>query len=121
MLTIFGFTTQLKKPSNGKADESQASTSAEDPQNGEEAKDVVPEDIFDFYEKLDREEEDEEEEGAMKTVSFEVKQENVEDVQKRCAACMSVVHCMGTSNCTSSWSKKSFSCYQQCAVILLKS
>jgi hypothetical protein len=32
---------------------------------------------------MDREEEDEDEEGSMKTVSFEIKQENVEDVQKR--------------------------------------
>lgn len=84
--SLTGFITQLKKPANGKADESQAGTSTEEPQNGEESKEEVPQDIFDLYEKLDRDEEDEEEEGAMKTVSFEVKQENVEDVQKRCVA-----------------------------------
>lgn len=76
---------QFNKPANGKGGESQPGTSAgiENAANGEEGKEV-PEDIFKFYEKMDREEEDEEEEGAMKTVSFEVNQENVEDVQKRC-------------------------------------
>ncbi|KAK7498462.1 hypothetical protein BaRGS_00010416 [Batillaria attramentaria] len=75
---------QLKKAANGKEGESQPGTSAEDAQNGEEKKEEVPEDIFNYYEKMDREEEDEEEEGALKTVSFEINQENVEDVQKRC-------------------------------------
>ena len=89
--SLTGFITQLKKPANGKADESQAGTSTEEPQNGEESKEEVPQDIFDLYEKLDRDDEDEEDEGAMKTVSFEVKQENVEDVQKRCVAFMIVL------------------------------
>ncbi|XP_076439596.1 general transcription and DNA repair factor IIH helicase/translocase subunit XPB-like [Babylonia areolata] len=74
---------QLKKPANEKTKD-QPGTSSEDPQNGEEAKEEVPEDIFNYYEKMDKEEEDEEEEGGMKTVSFEVKQESVELVQKRC-------------------------------------
>ncbi|KAK7110555.1 general transcription and DNA repair factor IIH helicase/translocase subunit XPB-like [Littorina saxatilis] len=75
---------QFKKPASSKPGEGQPGTSADDPQNGEETKEEVPEDIFNFYEKMDREDEDEEEEGGMKTVSFEVKQEGVEDVQKRC-------------------------------------
>ncbi|XP_050409354.1 general transcription and DNA repair factor IIH helicase subunit XPB [Patella vulgata] len=43
----------------------------------------VPDDITAFYDKIDNEEEDEDE-AQLKTVSFEVKQENIEDIQKRC-------------------------------------
>ena len=74
---------QLNKPASDKPGESRPGISAEDPQNGEEVKEEVPEDIFNFYEKMDREEEEEEEEGILKTVSFEVKQECVELVQRR--------------------------------------
>nr|AAA74931.1 helicase [Drosophila melanogaster] len=42
-----------------------------------------PEDITDFYEKIDKEEEDEDE-ANLKTVSFEVAQEKIEVIQKRC-------------------------------------
>ncbi|ESO86104.1 hypothetical protein LOTGIDRAFT_207144 [Lottia gigantea] len=48
-------------------------------ENGE----PVPDDIHDFYTKIDNEEEDEDE-AQLKTVSFEVKQENIETIQKRC-------------------------------------
>ncbi|XP_077129362.1 general transcription and DNA repair factor IIH helicase/translocase subunit XPB [Ranitomeya variabilis] len=41
----------------------------------------VPADLFEFYEQMDKEEEEEEE---TQTVSFEVKQELIEDLQKRC-------------------------------------
>ncbi|XP_072324778.1 general transcription and DNA repair factor IIH helicase/translocase subunit XPB isoform X3 [Scyliorhinus torazame] len=41
----------------------------------------VPADLFDFYEQMDKEEEEEEE---LQTVSFEVKQEMIEELQKRC-------------------------------------
>ncbi|XP_064419969.1 general transcription and DNA repair factor IIH helicase subunit XPB [Latimeria chalumnae] len=41
----------------------------------------VPADIFDFYEQMDKDEEEEEE---TQTVSFEVKQEMIEELQKRC-------------------------------------
>lgn len=44
---------------------------------------AVPEDITDFYEKIDKEEEDEDE-ANLKTVSFEVAQEKIELIQKRC-------------------------------------
>lgn len=44
---------------------------------------AVPEDITDFYEKIDKEEEDEDE-ANLKTVSFEVAQEKIEVIQKRC-------------------------------------
>ncbi|KAK0134048.1 General transcription and DNA repair factor IIH helicase subunit XPB [Merluccius polli] len=41
----------------------------------------VPEDIFSYYEQMDKEEEEEEE---TQTVSFEIRQEMIEEVQKRC-------------------------------------
>lgn len=49
--------------------------------NLEEA--AVPEDITNFYEKIDKEDEDEEEQ-QLQTVSFEVNQEKIEVIQKRC-------------------------------------
>ncbi|XP_011309067.1 DNA excision repair protein haywire [Fopius arisanus] len=45
---------------------------------------VVPEDITTFYDKIDKEDEDEEEEQRLKIVSFEVNQEKIEVIQKRC-------------------------------------
>lgn len=45
---------------------------------------AIPEDITTFYEKIDKEDEDEEEEQELKTVSFEVNQEKIEVIQKRC-------------------------------------
>ncbi|XP_058804091.1 general transcription and DNA repair factor IIH helicase subunit XPB isoform X2 [Phymastichus coffea] len=44
---------------------------------------IVPEDITNFYDKIDKEDEDEEEQH-LKTVSFEVNQEKIEIIQKRC-------------------------------------
>ncbi|XP_049629063.1 general transcription and DNA repair factor IIH helicase subunit XPB [Suncus etruscus] len=41
----------------------------------------IPKDLFDFYEQMDKDEEEEEE---TQTVSFEVKQEMIEELQKRC-------------------------------------
>ena len=40
----------------------------------------VPKDIFDFYEKMDRDEDDETE---LQTVSFEINQNSLEKLQKR--------------------------------------
>ncbi|XP_046389891.1 general transcription and DNA repair factor IIH helicase subunit XPB [Ischnura elegans] len=51
--------------------------------NGKE-ENVVPEDISTFYEKIDKADEDDEEEATLKTVSFEVNQEKIEVIQKRC-------------------------------------
>uniref|UniRef100_A0A2Z5TU28 General transcription and DNA repair factor IIH helicase/translocase subunit XPB n=1 Tax=Reticulitermes speratus TaxID=60591 RepID=A0A2Z5TU28_9NEOP len=45
---------------------------------------TVPEDITNFYDKMDKEDEDDEEEAVLKTVSFEVNQEKIEILQKRC-------------------------------------
>jgi hypothetical protein len=38
------------------------------------AEDTVPEDITNFYDRIDKEDEDDEEEAVLKTVSFEVNQ-----------------------------------------------
>ncbi|XP_023725094.2 general transcription and DNA repair factor IIH helicase subunit XPB, partial [Cryptotermes secundus] len=48
------------------------------------AEDTVPEDITHFYDKMDKEDEDDDEEAVLKTVSFEVNQEKIEVLQKRC-------------------------------------
>lgn len=45
-------------------------------------KTVVPDDITSFYDKIDNE--DDEEDATLKTVSFEVNQEKIEVLQKRC-------------------------------------
>uniref|UniRef100_A0A8C8SHI1 General transcription and DNA repair factor IIH helicase/translocase subunit XPB n=1 Tax=Pelusios castaneus TaxID=367368 RepID=A0A8C8SHI1_9SAUR len=46
-----------------------------------QSKSDVPADLFEFYEQMDKDEEEEEE---TQTVSFEVKQEMIEELQKRC-------------------------------------
>ncbi|XP_062852962.1 general transcription and DNA repair factor IIH helicase subunit XPB [Trichomycterus rosablanca] len=48
---------------------------------GEPSASQVPEDIFSYYEQMDKEEEEEEE---TQTVSFEIRQEMIEELQKRC-------------------------------------
>ncbi|KAG8320623.1 TFIIH basal transcription factor complex helicase XPB subunit [Homalodisca vitripennis] len=54
------------------------------PPTDDEIKEVVPEDITDFYDKMDKADEDDDEEANLKTVSFEVNQEKIEVIQKRC-------------------------------------
>ncbi|XP_014256066.1 general transcription and DNA repair factor IIH helicase subunit XPB [Cimex lectularius] len=44
----------------------------------------VPDDISDFYSKMDKADEEDEEEQQTSTVSFEVNQEKIEVIQKRC-------------------------------------
>ncbi|CAG2058244.1 unnamed protein product [Timema podura] len=83
-----GFITQLQDKKSipqfgtkpGPASENPEAPVGEQPNN--EA--TVPEDITNFYEKIDKEDEDDEEEAALKTVSFEVNQEKIEVIQKRC-------------------------------------
>ncbi|KAJ8924835.1 hypothetical protein NQ315_000989 [Exocentrus adspersus] len=53
-----------------------------DQTNNSDGTTSVPDDITNFYEKMDNEEEDEE--TALETVSFEVNQEKIEVIQKRC-------------------------------------
>ncbi|EDW70194.1 general transcription and DNA repair factor IIH helicase/translocase subunit XPB [Drosophila virilis] len=71
------------KPGEDSASTSAAATAAAAPAEGAAATVTVPEDITDFYEKIDKEEEDEDE-ANLKTVSFEVSQEKIELIQKRC-------------------------------------
>ncbi|XP_029601418.1 general transcription and DNA repair factor IIH helicase/translocase subunit XPB [Salmo trutta] len=58
-----------------------ASTSAAAPEGQTPGAAQVPEDIFSYYEQMDKEEEEEEE---TQTVSFEIRQEMIEELQKRC-------------------------------------
>ncbi|XP_069472895.1 general transcription and DNA repair factor IIH helicase/translocase subunit XPB [Ambystoma mexicanum] len=46
-----------------------------------QGKQDVPADLFEFYEQMDKDEEEDEE---TQTVSFEIKQEHIEELQKRC-------------------------------------
>ncbi|XP_046442176.1 general transcription and DNA repair factor IIH helicase subunit XPB-like [Daphnia pulex] len=55
-------------------------TSGEEP--GEEGK-QVPDDISNFYDKMDKDEDDEDD-SSLQTVAFEVNQEKIEVIQKRC-------------------------------------
>lgn len=68
------------KTSNGIPSVSQPGPSGEEPGKDPDGADV-PSDIFDYYDKMDNEEEERED---VQTVSFEVKQERIEDIQKRC-------------------------------------
>ena len=59
----------------------QPGPSGDDPStSADPAQPEVPSDIFDFYDKLDNDDEDGED---LKTVSFEVNQDCIEDIQKR--------------------------------------
>ncbi|XP_002732918.2 general transcription and DNA repair factor IIH helicase/translocase subunit XPB-like [Saccoglossus kowalevskii] len=68
---------QLNQPSTSST-ETDLPANAE-PQNGNQTN--IPKDIFDFYDKIDEEEEEKED---LQTVSFEVKQDLIETIQKRC-------------------------------------
>ncbi|KAF5306668.1 hypothetical protein FQR65_LT07223 [Abscondita terminalis] len=72
------FITQVQDKSNIPSFGNKSSTSGEQTEATE-----VPDDITNFYDKIDNEEEDEDE-AALKTVSFEVNQEKIEVLQKRC-------------------------------------
>ncbi|KAM9775443.1 general transcription and DNA repair factor IIH helicase subunit XPB [Syngnathus typhle] len=61
-------------------DKEGASTSQQ-PGDGQTSDQQVPEDIFSYYEQMDKEEEEEEE---TQTVSFEIQQDMIEALQKRC-------------------------------------
>ncbi|KAK4876595.1 hypothetical protein RN001_009101 [Aquatica leii] len=72
------FITQVQDKPNVPAFVSKSSTSGEQPEVTE-----VPDDITNFYDKMDNEEDDEDD-ASLKTVSFEVNQEKIEVLQKRC-------------------------------------
>ncbi|KAL7733975.1 hypothetical protein ACLKA6_011672 [Drosophila palustris] len=81
-ITQFG--TKLPAAPDNPADNgASTSAAAAAPADGTPGDAVIPEDITDFYEKIDKEEEDEDE-ANLKTVSFEVSQEKIEVIQKRC-------------------------------------
>lgn len=64
---------------------SQPQTSTAEPVTEfEDAATTVPEDITDYYDKMDKADEDDDDEASLKTVSFEVNQEKIEVIQKRC-------------------------------------
>ncbi|XP_015793169.1 general transcription and DNA repair factor IIH helicase subunit XPB [Tetranychus urticae] len=57
------------------------------PENGETSQNpqsAVPDDIYNFIEKMEVDEEDDDDNETLQTVSFEVKQEEIENLQKRC-------------------------------------
>lgn len=70
----FRFLWQLSKPGPS------TTTEGEPKQEGEATGEEVPDDIYAYYDKMDKEEDEEED---TKTVSFEVKQEKIEVIQKR--------------------------------------
>ena len=67
------------KPTTSKAADNKTDPKADGKE--EEKTDEVPEDIYNYYEKMEREDEDAED---VKTVSFEVNQSEIENLQKRC-------------------------------------
>ncbi|KAK3908199.1 General transcription and DNA repair factor IIH helicase subunit XPB [Frankliniella fusca] len=71
------------KATAGPSSEQQSSTGPDASQGQDKEGEPVPEDITTFYDKIDKEEEDEDE-AVLKTVSFEVNQEKIEVLQKRC-------------------------------------
>ncbi|KAH9524690.1 TFIIH basal transcription factor complex helicase XPB subunit [Bulinus truncatus] len=74
---------QLNRPPLKPGDANSLGASSSTNGNFEETKEDVPEDIFELYDKMDKEDDDEDE-GLLKTVSFEVNPEEIETLQKRC-------------------------------------
>ncbi|KAI4876030.1 hypothetical protein NFI96_018157, partial [Prochilodus magdalenae] len=69
------------KPAISKSQQDSGGASTSQPAEGQKSGEQVPEDIFSYYEQMDKEEEEEEE---TQTVSFEIRQEMIEELQKRC-------------------------------------
>ncbi|XP_077978060.1 general transcription and DNA repair factor IIH helicase/translocase subunit XPB-like [Glandiceps talaboti] len=72
---------QFNKPGTSNSNSNDSTTDDNQQQNGSGDQTTVPKDIFDFYEKIDEEEEENED---LDTVSFEVNQEHIETIQRRC-------------------------------------
>ncbi|XP_056269564.1 general transcription and DNA repair factor IIH helicase subunit XPB isoform X2 [Pseudoliparis swirei] len=62
-------------------EEKGSTSTSQQPGDGQTLTQPVPDDIFSYYEQMDKEEEEEEE---TQTVSFEIRQEMIEELQKRC-------------------------------------
>ncbi|KAJ8338511.1 hypothetical protein SKAU_G00374770 [Synaphobranchus kaupii] len=69
------------KPAISKTVQDNGGPSTSQGADGQGSGTEVPEDIFSYYEQMDKEEEEEEE---TQTVSFEIRQEMIEELQKRC-------------------------------------
>ncbi|XP_035264301.1 general transcription and DNA repair factor IIH helicase subunit XPB [Anguilla anguilla] len=69
------------KPAISKSVQDNGGPSTSQGADGQRSGTEVPEDIFSYYEQMDKEEEEEEE---TQTVSFEIRQEMIEELQKRC-------------------------------------
>ncbi|XP_063224122.1 general transcription and DNA repair factor IIH helicase subunit XPB [Bacillus rossius redtenbacheri] len=83
-VTADGFITQQQDKKNvPQFGAKQAGTAPEGGDPPAADQETVPEDITNFYDKIDKEDEDEDD-GSLKTVSFEVNQEKIEVIQKRC-------------------------------------
>ena len=59
-------------------------TTAVNGANNEAEEEAVPDDIISFYDKIDKADEDEEEDKDLKTLSFEIMQDKIELLQKTC-------------------------------------
>ena len=68
-----------QKPSTSKPTDNKTDTNGEAKEN--EKSEGVPDDIANYLEKMERDDEDGDD---IKTVSFEVNQTKIEDLQKRC-------------------------------------
>jgi len=71
---------KVNRPEENGAETSEPQSAENGESNATSDKSKVPKDIFDFYEKMDREEDDETE---LQTVSFEISQDSLEKLQKR--------------------------------------
>ncbi|XP_028836147.1 general transcription and DNA repair factor IIH helicase/translocase subunit XPB [Denticeps clupeoides] len=69
------------KPAISKSLQDGGAASSSQSGEGAQSGTQVPEDIFSYYEQMDKEEEEEEE---TQTVSFEIRQEMIEDLQRHC-------------------------------------
>uniref|UniRef100_G3PR60 Excision repair cross-complementation group 3 n=1 Tax=Gasterosteus aculeatus TaxID=69293 RepID=G3PR60_GASAC len=72
---------QSKSVISKSIEEKGAASTSQQPGDGQPSTQQVPDDIFSYYEQMDKEEEEEEE---TQTVSCEIRQEMIEDLQKRC-------------------------------------
>ena len=77
---VFFFCSQLNKPSTSNQGNGASTSQDSSSQNGADSTTQIPSDIFDFYEKIDKEEEEGED---LETVSFEVKQDEIENLQRK--------------------------------------
>lgn len=85
------FNQNLPQPNQAKASKQDTKPGTEqlDPESGavvdpgeiKDEVDAVPDDIYNYYQRFEREDDDQED---MQVVSFEVKQEEIETIQKRC-------------------------------------